>query len=90
MHTIYNISMPPRRASDSKGPRKQRLLSRDDLEATVDGVPMVDAERNDGHKQSERKRLARDLFHGSEQFAEGRECDREHREAGGIGSKGAT
>ena len=84
MHTIYNISMPPRRASDSKRPSEQRLLSRHDLEAPVDRVPVVDAERDDGHKQSKRERLARDLFHGREQFAQGRERHGQDRKPGGV------
>ena len=90
MHTIYNIPMPPRRASDSKRPRKQRLLSRYDLKTPVDGVPVVDAERDDGHEQSERERLARDLLHGSEQFAQCRERHGEHRKPGGVRREGST
>ena len=89
MHTIYNISTPPRRARDSKRPSEQRLLSRDDLEAPVHRVPVVDAERDDGDKQSEREGLARDLLHGSEQFAESCERDGEPnaREATARGAR---
>ena len=70
--------------------KKRRLLSRDDLEATVDRAPSRSTQNATTATAERSERLARDLLHGSEQFAQSCKRDGQHSEPGGVRREGAT